>query len=734
MNDLGVPAAFRPSERCSRFPILEAMTKRVLVWDGAMGTMIHAANLSSADHAGKDDCPEILVDSRPDIIEGIHLGYLEAGADVVETNSFGATRLVLAEFDLDSRVLELNRKAAEIARVAADKVSTADRPRFVSGSMGPTTRLVSLGHVDWDDLHAFYLEQARGLIEGGVDLLQIETCQDLLQAKCAVAASREAMDACGREVPILTTVTIETTGTMLVGSDVAAALATLEALPVDALGLNCATGPDLMQEHIRYLAQRSTRFVACLPNAGLPRNVDGRTVYDLTPEELASHQERFVTEFGVSAVGGCCGTSPEHIRALAERMAGLTPAKRPEQFEPQIASLYGAVTLDQKPGPLIVGERTNTNGSRKFKKTLLAEDWDGLVKIARGQQREGAHVIDVCTAYVGRDEVRDMSETLSRFSTQVQLPIMIDSTQLDVLEASLKLIGGRPIINSINLEDGESKADEICRLARRFGAAMVALTIDEEGMARTRDRKLEVAKRIHDIVTRRHGLPSSSLLFDPLTFTIASGDEDSRDAALQTLEGIAAIKQELPGVRTILGLSNISFGLDPYPRRVINSVFLAEAIKKGLDAAIMNAAKIIPVHGLDEADRKAAMDLIYDRRDSGDPLFAFIERFAGRSSREAGSATDEMDLSIEERLKRRIIDGNRPGIEARLDEALETYKPLDIVNRILLDGMRVVGDLFGAGEMQLPFVLQSAETMKASVKYLEQFMDRVDGSGKGTLV
>ncbi|MCB9880171.1 MAG: methionine synthase [Planctomycetes bacterium] len=733
-NQRGVPSAFRPKERIQRFPVLRAMSERVLVWDGAMGTMIQEADLTLEDFDGKDGCNELLCVTRPDVIADIHRHYFASGADIVETNSFGSTSLVLAEYDLQDRAFELNEAAARIARTVADEMSTDERPRFVAGSMGPTTRLVTLGHVDYDDLHAFYQEQARGLIRGGVDLLQIETCQDLLQIKCAVAASREAMEIEGREVPILVTITVETTGTMLVGSDVGAALATIEALPVDIVGLNCATGPDLMQEHVRFLGERSTRMVAVLPNAGLPRNVDGRTVYDLVPAELAAFHRRFVLEYGVTAVGGCCGTTPAHIEAIAKSVRGLQPRERPDAIEPEIASLYSAVPLDQDSGPLIIGERTNANGSRLFREQLLEEDWDALVEIGKGESKEGAHALDVCTAYVGRDEVRDMSEVVSRFVTQVPCPIVVDSTQLDVLESALKLIGGRPVINSINLEDGESKADEICRLARHFGCAMIALTIDEEGMAKTKERKLEVAKRIHDIVTKRHGLPSECLLFDPLTFTIASGDEDSRDAAIQTLEGLRAIKEALAGVRTLLGLSNVSFGLKPYPRRVLNSVFLGEAREHGLDAAIMNGGKIIPLHTLDDDDLKVTRDLIYDRRDGDyDPLFAFIDRFAGRKSRDTAGA-DEMSLSVEERLKNRIIDGNRTNLEPHLAEAMKTHKPLDIINTILLDGMKVVGELFGSGQMQLPFVLQSAETMKAAVKYLEPHMEKVEGATKGTMV
>ncbi len=731
----GALAAFQPTARAERFPILGAMRQRVLVWDGAMGTMLQEANLSDADFEGNEGCNEILVATRPDVIEEVHRKYYAAGSDVVETNTFGATALVLAEYDLERRALELNRLAAEIACRVRDEVSTSTWPRFVSGSMGPTTRLVTLGHVDFDDLHAFYQEQARGLLQGGVDVLQVETCQDLLQVKCATSACREAMEIEGREVPIFVTVTIETTGTMLVGSDVAAAVATIEALPVDAIGLNCATGPDLMREHVKFLGERATRLVLALPNAGLPRNVDGQTVYDLTPDELAGFHESFVKDYGVTAVGGCCGTTPSHIAALAERVRGLVPRERPAVFEPHVASLYGAVGLDQDSGPLIIGERTNANGSKKFRETLLAEDWDMLVEIAKREVRQGAHAIDVCTAFVGRDEVRDMSEVLSRFVRQVTAPIVVDTTQVDVLEAALKLIGGRPIINSINLEDGESRADDICRLARRFGAALIALTIDEEGMAKTAERKLEVAKRIHDIVTRRHGLPSECLLFDALTFTIASGDEDSRDAGVQTLEAIRAIKAELPGVRTVLGLSNISFGLKPYPRRIINSVFLNEAIQCGLDAAIMHGAKIIPIHKLDEQDLEVTRDLIYDRRREGyDPLFAFIDRFSDRSVDDQAAGEDEMSLTVDERLKRRIIDGNRTNIEVHLDEAMQDKRPLEIINTVLLDGMKVVGELFGSGQMQLPFVLQSAETMKAAVGYLEPFMETVDGQHKGTMV
>ena len=670
-----------------------------------------------------------------DVAEAPGLDLHDAGADVVETDTFGGQPYVLEEFGLGARAFELNRTGAQLARRAADKLSTADRPRFVAGSMGPGTRLVTLGHIDPSELFDAYKVYAAGLLAGGVDCLNVETCQDLLQVKSAIMACRDAMAEQGREVPIFCTVTVETTGTLLVGSDIAAALTALEHQPVDVIGLNCATGPDLMQESVRHLGQLSTRHVMVMPNAGLPRNVGGVATYDLTPEELARFQRRFVTEYGVSVIGGCCGTTPEHVRAMAEAVAGLKPSERPKDYQPQVASLFHSVPLDQESGPLLVGERTNANGSRKFRELMLEDDVEGMLQMAREQVHEGAHVIDVCMAYVGRDEVADMTRLLQPMVQKVTAPIMVDSTQLDVVEAALKIIPGRAIINSINLEDGEGRADQLCQLARRYGAMFVALTIDEDGMAKTADQKLAVARRIHDIVVDRHGLDPGDLIFDALTFTIGSGDEDSRDAGMQTLKGIELIKKNIPGVRTILGLSNISFGLDPYPRQILNSVYMAEAIKCGLDAAIVHASKIVPMHKLEEDDRKVTLDLIYDRRSSDyDPLFAFIERFQGAKRVDLGKGQDEMELPVEERLKRRIIDGNKIKIDKHLDEARQKHKPLEIINEILLDGMKVVGDLFGRGEMQLPFVLQSAEAMKAAVAYLEQFMEKIDGEEKGTLV
>lgn len=722
----------KPSEN----EFIRHLQERILVCDGAMGTEIQKLGLVADDFEGLDGCNEILVESRPEVIKNIHASYLEVGADVIETNSFGSTAVVLDEYSRGESAYQLNFLAARIAKELALDFSTPTRPRFVSGSIGPTTKLCSLGHISFDELKSNYLTQVSGLLAGGVDLLQIETCQDPLQIKAAVQAAILAFKNAGRRVPIFVQVTIETLGTMLVGTDIQAALTMLEYLAVDGVGLNCATGPDLMRESVKYLGANSTRYVSVLPNAGLPRNVGGKAVYDLGPLQLAQALKEFVSDYGVNMIGGCCGTGPEHIKELAQLAPSLNVKPRPQSFAPQVASLYQAVALDQEgTSPLYVGERTNANGSKRFKELLLKSDWTGIVEMGKEEEAEGSHVVDVCTAFVGRNETADMKEVLSRFATQLTLPLMIDTTQLDVLESALKQLGGRPIINSINLEDGEEKFDQIATLAKDFGAALVALTIEESGMAKKSADKLRVAKRIYDLATKRHGLPADSLLFDPLTFTIASGDEESRDAGMQTLEGITLIKKHLPGVRTILGLSNISFGLKAYARQVLNSVFLDEALKHGLDAAIVHVNKILPVHQIPEEEVELALDLIYDRRrESYDPLFAFIEKTAGTKSSSLELGVDENSSPVEEVLKNRIIKGNKVNIEVPLTRALETYSPLEIVNRILLEGMKVVGELFGSGKMQLPFVLQSAETMKSAVAFLEKFMEKVEGAEKGSIV
>lgn len=717
----------------SRF--IQRLNEKVIIFDGAMGTMLQGYNLTPDDFAGLDGCNEYLNITRPTIVKEIHAAYFEAGADIVETNTFGSSQVVLAEYDIGDQAYEISKKSALLAREVADDFSRRSWPRFVSGSVGPSTKLPTLGHISFDAMLDTYLPQMLGLIEGGVDLIQIETCQDILQMKCAIIAARDAMKKLGKYVPICAQVTIETMGTMLIGTEVQAALVVGETMPIDIFGMNCATGPDMMQEHVRFLCTHSSRPISVLPNAGLPRNVGGAAVYDLTPDQLADFHEIFVRDYGVALVGGCCGTGPKHIKAIFDRVGNLAPLRRPPDFLSHVSSIYSSIPLDQ-PGssPLLIGERTNANGSKHFKELLLKEDWEGIVEMGRKEASEGSHVLDVCTAFVGRNEVKDMSEVLGRFATQVTAPIMIDSTQLDVLEAGLKLLGGRSFINSINLEDGEEKFNKVCELAVRFGAALIALTIDEEGMAKTAERKLEVAQRMYRLCTERFGIPGDAIIYDPLTFTIASGDEDSRKAGLETLKGIKLISEQVPLARTVLGLSNISFGLKPYPRQILNSVFLNEAIKHGLDACIVHASKILPLNQIPEDVLKITLDLIYDRRSDGyDPLFAFIEKLQGAKAA-ATEADQEDSKPIEEVLKQRIIDGRKNGIEVQLDRALKQYKPLDIINTILLEGMKVVGDLFGSGEMQLPFVLQSAETMKKAVAYLQPFMEKVAGPRKGCMV
>jgi 5-methyltetrahydrofolate--homocysteine methyltransferase len=717
---------------------LDALADRILLFDGGMGTQLHTFNLPLSDYNGLENCSEILCYTRPDVVEAIHRRYFEAGSDVVETNSFGGAPWVLAEFGLGSECHTINKRAAEIARAAAQPFHTEARPRFVAGSIGPGTRLPTLGHIAWDEMFAGYQEQVRGLLDGGVDVLLVETCQDLLQTKCALAAIYGVFAQGGRRVPVMAQVTMETTGTMLLGSDVATASTVLEMYPIDVIGLNCATGPQEMASHIRYLGRHSTRRISVLPNAGLPQLVDGKTCYPLAPGELADWHERFIQEDGVSIVGGCCGTGPEHIRAVAQRILGKKPRHRAPEFTPSAASLYGSTPLRQQADIFAIGERTNANGSRQFKRLLDAEDWDGMVGMGKQQVKGGSHAIDVCTAYVGRNESRDMDELVKRLATSVHAPLVIDSTELNVLEAALKRIGGKPIVNSINLEDGEERLDRVCQLCRRHGAAVIALTIDEEGMAKTPERKLAIARRIYDLAVNRHGMAPDDILFDPLTFTICTGNEDDRKLGLWTLEGIRLIAQEFPRCGLLLGLSNISFGLNPHARHVLNSVYLAHAREAGLTAAIVHADKITPLYKIPEEQRRVCEDLIFDRRrpatadDPGyDPLQALLALFADVK---AEKVQKKVAATVEQRLKDRIVDGDRPGIEVDLEEAMKTWTPLQIINEILLDGMKVVGELFGAGQMQLPFVLQSAETMKAAVAWLQPFMEKAEGPQKGTMV
>jgi 5-methyltetrahydrofolate--homocysteine methyltransferase len=711
----------------------------VVVFDGATGTNLQRLGLGADDFGGTEleGCNEILNLTRPDVVADLHASFLEVGCDVVETNTFGAFGVPLAEYGIADRAHEIAKAGAEIARRVADDYSTPERPRWVAGSLGPGTKFPSLGQIRYRELKAAYLPAAVGLLEGGVDLFIVETQFDLLGAKAAVAACREAMERVGRAVPVQVQVTMELTGRMLPGTEIGAALAALEPLGIDVIGLNCATGPAEMHEHLRYLTSHSPLPVSAIPNAGLPRVVDGEMVYDLSPEELADHHATFITTYGVTVVGGCCGTTPEHLEAVVERCRNLEPAVRDPDLEPGAASLYSFTPFRQDTSFLIIGERTNANGSKRFREAMLAEDWEACLEVAKEQVRESAHMIDLCVDYVGRDGVADMDALAFRFASQVPVPIVLDSTEPEVMEAGLEWIGGRAVLNSANLEDGDgpgSRADRVFRLARTHGAAVICLCIDERGQARDVDWKVDVARRLYRLATERYGLRPQDLFFDPLTFPLTTGDEDLRRDGVATLEAIRQIKAELPGVFTVLGVSNVSFGLKPAARHVLNSVFLHEAVEAGLDAAIVHAGKITPLNRIPDEQRQACLDLIYDRRRPGyDPLARILELFADVEETRA-TEVDRSGWPVDKRLTQRIIDGDRNGLTDDLDEALQTMSALDIVNGPLLEGMRVVGDLFASGEMQLPFVLQSAETMKAAVAYLEPHMERTDQTGKGRVV
>ena len=719
---------------------LDALAERVLVFDGAFGTWMQDQHLTADDFGGPalEGCNEMLVLTRPDLVSQMHDEYFGTGIDAVETATFGAFDLVLNEYDLAHRTHEINVAAARLAREVADRHAADGRPRFVIGSVGPGTKLPSLGHIAFAPLRDGFQEQVEGLLEGGIDVVLVETVQDLLQGKAAIIGARRAMAAAGRQVPIMVQVTVETTGRLLVGSEIGAALTALEAMGPDVIGLNCATGPAEMTEHLRYLAQHARTYLSCLPNAGLPSVVDGHTHYDLTPTALADAHERFVTDFGINIVGGCCGTTPAHLRAVVERLGNdRRPVARTPEFEPGCSSIYSHVPFHQELSYLAIGERTNANGSKKFRDAMLEGDYDVCVAMTRDQVREGAHVLDVCVDYVGRDGTLDMEEIASRFATQASLPLVFDSTEPQVMEQGLQHHGGKAILNSANLEEGEGEGkrmDRVFKLAREYGAAVICLTIDEEGQARDADWKLRVAHRIYDLATQKYGLDPTDLIFDPLTFPLSAGSEDLRRDGIETIAAIRRIKAELPGASTVLGLSNVSFGLKPAARHVLNSVFLHECMEAGLDAAIVHAARILPMHRIDEHHREVALDLVYDRRREGyDPLQEFITLFE-HVDPHAVEREDLASLPVDERLKRRIIDGNRDGLEADLDAQLADMPALAIVNDVLLDGMKVVGDLFGRGEMQLPFVLQSAETMKAAVSHLEPHMEKADSAGKGTVV
>jgi 5-methyltetrahydrofolate--homocysteine methyltransferase len=730
--------------------ILDTLAQRVVVGDGAMGTQLQAADLTLDDFRGLEGCNEILNETRPDVLETIHRAYFEAGADAVETNTFGCNLSNLGDYDIADRIRDLSQRGTAIARRVADELTTPDRKRYVLGSMGPGTKLPTLGHTEYHLIRDAYAEAVLGMLDGGADAILVETCQDLLQLKAAVLGARRAMAQTGRHIPVFAHVTVETTGTMLLGSEIGAALTAVEPLGVDMIGLNCATGPAEMSEHLRYLSRHARIPVSVMPNAGLPVLGANGAEYPLQPDELAEALEGFIADFGLSLVGGCCGTTPEHIRKVAAVVAKFNDgtARRGERqvtFEPSVSSLYTAVPFAQDASVLVIGERTNANGSKAFREAMIAEDYQKCLDIAKDQTRDGAHLLDLCVDYVGRDGAADMTALASRLATASTLPIMLDSTETPVLQAGLEHLGGRCTINSVNYEDGdgpESRFHKTMELVAEHGAAVVALTIDEEGQARTAEKKVEIAERLINDITGNWGVDESSILIDCLTFTIATGQEESRKDGIETIEAIRELKKRHPDVQTTLGLSNISFGLNPAARQVLNSVFLHECQEAGLDSAIVHASKILPINRIAEEQRNVALDMVYDRRREGyDPLQELMRLFEGVSaaSSKESRAAELAKLPLFERLAQRIVDGERNGLDADLEEAMTEKPPLAIINENLLAGMKTVGELFGSGQMQLPFVLQSAEVMKAAVAYLEPHMEKSDSadgkdSGKGRIV
>ncbi|AMS04488.1 methionine synthase [Acidipropionibacterium acidipropionici] len=730
-------------------PLRALLGSRLLIIDGAMGTMLQNVDLTMEDFAGLEGCNEILNVTRPDVVSGIHEAYLEAGADLIETNTFGVNLAALGEYDIAERITELAAAGTRLARTAADQVSTPERPRFVLGSLGPGTKLPTLGQIGFADIRDAYQLAVEAMIDEGVDAVQLETCQDLLQAKAAVIAAHRAAAARGVDLPVLVDITVETTGTMLMGSETGAALTVLESLGIDAIGMNCATGPAEMAEHLRTLSRGASVPVMCMPNAGLPEITGQGARYPLGPADITGALSDYAERFGLSVVGGCCGTTPEHIAMLADALAGRPVAGREVHHVDAVASLYNEVPLSQDTAYLSIGERTNANGSKAFREAMLAENWDECLDIAKAQTRDGAHLLDLCVDYVGRDGAADMAELSSRMATAVTLPIVLDSTEPQVLRTGLEHLAGRCIINSVNYEDGDGPDSRFARvmpLVREHGAGVVALTIDEEGQARTREWKVRVASRLIDDLTGNWWMDVGDILVDCLTFPIATGQEETRRDGIETIEAIRELKKRYPGVRTTLGVSNISFGLNPAARIVLNSVFLHEAVAAGLDSAIVHAAKIVPIDRIPDEQREVALDLVHDRRgtdapaprgaENYDPLTRFLELFEGvtAASMKAEREAELAAMPLLERLKQRIIDGNAKGLTEDLDEALRQKPALDIVNEDLLAGMQVVGDLFGSGRMQLPFVLQSAEVMKTAVAHLEPHMEKTDAAGKGTLV
>ncbi|HEX4760432.1 MAG TPA: homocysteine S-methyltransferase family protein, partial [Thermoleophilaceae bacterium] len=715
---------------------LEAINSRVVIFDGAMGATLEELELTEEDYGGlQGKCHEALVLNRPDVIRGVHESMIAAGAEVLETDTFQASRLKLGEWGLADHTLEINRKAAELARAAAGE------QHFVAGSIGPTGFLPAsddptLGNITFGELMEVFAEQATGLVEGGADLLIIETAQDILEVKAAIFGAREAFKQVGRSVPIQASVSLlPNGGKMLLGTDIAAVLTTLTSLDVQAIGLNCSTGPEDMRDAIRFLGEHSPLPVHCIPNAGLPlQGPNGETIFPEKPEPLADALQEYVERYGVSIVGGCCGTKPEHIEALAERVKGKEPGKRPEASgSPQVSSMMGATLLAQEPRPTIVGERVNSQGSRRAKQMLLDDDYDGLLQIAEHQVEGGAHVLDLCVALTERqDEDEQMSQLAKRVSLQVDAPIQVDSTEPEVLKAALEQIPGRAIVNSINLEAGRDKLDVVVPLTKAHGAAIIALTIDEEGMGKTRERKLEIAQRIHGLVVDEHGMAPEALIFDPLTFTLTTGDDEWKPSAVETIEGIRLIKEALPGVKTSLGVSNVSFGVSPVARAVLNSVFLHHAVEAGLDLAMVHPQDVTPYPEIPDEERDLADDLVFNRRE--DALERFIAHFEAKGEQAGEEEADPTaEMEPEEALHWHILRRKKDGVEAQIDKSVDKIGAVPTLNEVLLPAMKEVGDKFGAGELILPFVLQSAEVMKRAVAQLEKYLDKIEGYTKGTV-
>jgi 5-methyltetrahydrofolate--homocysteine methyltransferase len=723
-----------------------ALATRTVIADGAMGTMLQAADPTLEDFQNLEGCNEILNLTRPDLVRSVHDAYLAVGVDAIETNTFGVNWANLAEYGIEDRIYELAYAGGVIAREAADAFSTSDKPRFVLGSLGPGTKLPSLLHTTYQKLKEAYFTASKGLVDAGVDALLIETTQDLLQAKAAVNGARQAVTESGRDVVVIAQVTVETTGTMLLGSEIGAALNALEPLDIDLIGLNCATGPAEMSEHLRYLSKNAQCGISVMPNAGLPILGKKGAEYPLGPQELATALETFVRDYGISLIGGCCGTTPEHLAAVVERLQLHSVKDRDIAIEAGASSLYQYVPFRQDKTYLAIGERTNANGSRAFRDALVAEDWATCVEIARDQIRDGAHMLDLSVDYVGRDGAKDMHEIASRFATASTLPIVLDSTEPLVIQAGLEALGGRCVINSVNYEDGDGPTSRFARimpLVKEHGASVVALTIDEDGQARTAEWKLRVARRLITDLNQNWGMSVGDILIDTLTFPIATGQEETRRDGIETISAIRSLKLEFPEVQTTLGVSNVSFGLNPAARVVLNSVFLSECVDAGLDSAIVHPSKIMPMARIQVRQREVALDLIYDRRTydgencTYDPLSEFLQLFEGvelAASRNVRAA-ELAALPLRQRLERRIIDGEKVGLSDDLDTAMaEGIKPLEIINDHLLEGMKVVGELFGKGEMQLPFVLQSAEVMKSAVAYLEPHMEKTDDAGRGRML